>query len=373
MVKENISLTQLFMLIFNFLLGSAIVFGIGKEAKQDAWIAIFLATLIGIGLIYFYYSISRLLPNKNLFEIMEYCFTRPIAILLSLVYVIYFLYTATRMIRTFGEMITTAILPNTPLEIITLSIMLVIAYIIYLGLEVLARVAEIFTPYIVLFLMFVLIFLVTSGEIQLHNIEPVLGDGMKPILKVIFPSLLVFPFGELVVFTIVFSSIPQLKKNKKVAFLAVLIAGTVLAVASLLMTKRWGSIGDRFGYLKLLVILLFATGLFYLPGAFITEYWQLVTIRFILGVTMGGLIPLRVAYIRQEAPIAMQGEVLGYNTSLQFLGNIIGPSLGGVISGFFGFSSVFFTTSILLILCGAFLLTALRKQAKKEKTTSKAS
>lgn len=151
------------------------------------------------------------------------------------------------------------------------------------------------------------------------------------------------------------------------------VAFSATGLGNLLMTKRWGSIGDRFGYLKLLVILLFATGLFYLPGAFITEYWQLVTIRFILGVTMGGLIPLRVAYIRQEAPIAMQGEVLGYNTSLQFLGNIIGPSLGGVISGFFGFSSVFFTTSILLILCGAFLLTALRKQAKKEKTTSKAS
>ena len=126
MVKENISLTQLFMLIFNFLLGSAIVIGVGKDAKQDAWIAIILMTLIGIGLMYFYYSINRLLPNKNLFEIMEYCFTRPIAILLSLGYVIYFLYTTTRVIRTFGEMITTAILPNTPIEVITLSIMLVI-------------------------------------------------------------------------------------------------------------------------------------------------------------------------------------------------------------------------------------------------------
>ena len=241
MVKENISLTQLFMLIFNFLLGSAIVIGVGKDAKQDAWIAIILITLIGIGLMYFYYSISRSMPGKNLFEVMEYCFSRPIAILLSLVYVIYFLYTTTRVIRTFGEMITTAILPNTPIEIITLSIMLVIAYIIYLGLEVLARVAEIFTPYIVLFLIFVLIFLLTSGEIQLHNIEPVLGDGMKPILKVMFPSLLVLPFGELVVFTIILSSVTQLKKSKKVAFIAVLIAGTFLAVSSLLMVFTLGA------------------------------------------------------------------------------------------------------------------------------------
>ena len=69
MVKENISLTQLFILIFNYLLGSAIVIGLGKEALQDAWIAIVLTTFIGIGLMYLYYSINGFLPNKNLFEI----------------------------------------------------------------------------------------------------------------------------------------------------------------------------------------------------------------------------------------------------------------------------------------------------------------
>ena len=67
MVKENISLTQLFMLIFNFLLGSAIVIGVGKDAKQDAWIAIILMTLIGIGLMYFYYSISQIAARQESF------------------------------------------------------------------------------------------------------------------------------------------------------------------------------------------------------------------------------------------------------------------------------------------------------------------
>jgi spore germination protein KB len=240
MVKENISLTQLFMLIFNFLLGSAIVVGVGKEAKQDAWIAIILMTLIGIGLMYFYYSINQLLPNKNLFEIMEYCFTRPIAILLSLGYVLYFLYTTTRVIRTFGEMITTAILPITPIEVITLSIMLVIGYIIYLGLEVLARITEIFAPYVVLFLTLLLILLPVSGEIELHNTQPILGDGIKPILKAMFPSLLVFPFGELVVFTIILTSVKELKKSKKTALIAVLVAGIVLTVTSILMVVTVG-------------------------------------------------------------------------------------------------------------------------------------
>lgn len=46
--------------------------------------------------------------------------------------------------------------------------------------------------------------------------------------------------------------------------------------------------------------------------------------------------PVRMAYIRQAAPVAIQGEVLGYSTSLRFLGNVIGPVLGGVVAGFYG-------------------------------------
>ena len=233
MVKENISLTQLFVLIFNFLLGSSIVIGLGKDAMQNAWIAIFLMTFIGIGLMYLYYSINGLLPNKNLFEILEYCFTRPISILLSLGYVIYFLHATTRAIRTFGEMITTAILPNTPIEVITFSIVLVMAYILYLGIEVLARVSEIFTPYTVLFFILLLIFLLPN--IQFHNLQPILGDGIKPILKSMFPPMLLFPFGELIVFTVILTSVNKLRKGKKVSLIAVLTAGIFLVISTILV------------------------------------------------------------------------------------------------------------------------------------------
>ena len=244
MVKENISLTQLFVLIFNFLLGSAIVIGLGKEAKQDAWISIALMTFIGIGLMYLYYSLNALLPNKNLFEILEYCFTRPISIVLSLGYVIYFLHATARVTRTFGEMITTAILPNTPIEVITLSIVLVVAYILYLGIEVLARVSEIFTPYTVLFLMLVLIFLIPNIDFQ--QMQPILGDGMKPIIKSMSPPMLTFPFGELIVFSVILSSVNKLKKGKKISLIAVLTAGIFLVISTLLAIITVGA--DVFQY-----------------------------------------------------------------------------------------------------------------------------
>jgi DHA1 family multidrug resistance protein-like MFS transporter len=148
------------------------------------------------------------------------------------------------------------------------------------------------------------------------------------------------------------------------------IAFSAAGLGNLLMSRNWGKIGDKYGYLKILIILLFMAGIVYLPGAVVTNLWQLVMIRFALGISIGGIIPVRIAFIRQEAPIAMQGEVLGYNTSLRFLGNIIGPMLGGFISGYFGFSAVFLSTSALLIVSGVILLLSLMRNHKFIKQTT---
>jgi MFS transporter, DHA1 family, multidrug resistance protein len=147
------------------------------------------------------------------------------------------------------------------------------------------------------------------------------------------------------------------------------IAFSAAGLGNLLMSRNWGKIADQHGYIKILVILLFISGIVYLPGAAITNFWQLIIIRFVLGIAIGGIIPVRIAYIRQEAPIAMQGEVLGYNTSLRFLGNIIGPMLGGFISGYFGFSAVFISTSSLLIVSGVILFISMHRHPNLVKHT----
>ncbi|WP_026583217.1 MFS transporter [Bacillus sp. J33] len=160
--------------------------------------------------------------------------------------------------------------------------------------------------------------------------------------------------------------VSELHGPENLAFFAG-IAFSAAGAGNLLMARQWGKIGDEYGYIKTLVILLLLAGVFYLPGGFVTNMWQLVLVRFALGVTIGGIIPVRIAYIRQEAPVAMQGEVLGYNTSLRFFGNIIGPVMGGLISGYFGFSAVFVVTSMLLILSGLILLGAMNRHLKLAK------
>lgn len=324
MLKENISLMQLFTIMFHFLIGSSVVYGLGKEAKLDAWIAIIIATLIGIGLMYFYYSLNSLLPNKNLFNIMEYCFTRSVAIFFSFGYSIYFFYISCHIIRDFGELISTAVLFITPVEVIVLTFTLVIAYIVYLGLEVLGRVTEIFIPYLLGFIFLIIILLIVSGEIKLYYLEPVLGDGLKPVLKAIFPSLITFPFGELVVFTVILSSVTEFKKSKKVSLISVLIAGGVLTLGSLLTICTLG--GDAVQHTTFPLL---AASKRVAIGHFIERIEALVVFVMMLGILIKGSIYLyaglkgleyvfRMPYRYFVLPIAMIVSIFSILNAVNF-------------------------------------------------------
>ena len=191
----------------------------------------------------------------------------------------------------------------------------------------------------------------------------------KAILSGIFRHRLMF--NVMVVTTIIqignFSIQPllslyvaELTDAKDIAFLAG-ITFSAAGLGNLLFARRWGQLGDDIGYEKVLSILLVLSFIFVIPQAFVTELWQLIICRLLFGIAVGGMIPITTALVRREAPIDIQGEMMGYNTSFRFLGNIIGPMFGGIISGFIGISSVFIVTSSLFLVGFALLYYARRK------------
>ncbi|MEK3954391.1 Predicted arabinose efflux permease, MFS family [Psychrobacillus psychrotolerans] len=154
--------------------------------------------------------------------------------------------------------------------------------------------------------------------------------------------------------------VSQLTNSKEVALLAG-ITFSATGVGSLLFARTWGKLGDSIGYEKILSFLLIIAFVFIVPQAFVTELWQLIILRFLFGIASGGLIPITTALIRREAPIEVQGELMGYNTSFRFLGNIIGPMFGGFISGYIGISSVFFVTGALFLIAFVIIYYARKK------------
>jgi spore germination protein KB len=68
--------------------------------------------------------------------------------------------------------------------------------------------------------------------LKAENLMPVLGNGIRPVLKGTL-SAFTFPFGETVVFTGILSSLQRSRSVKKVYLTGLLIAGFFITISSL--------------------------------------------------------------------------------------------------------------------------------------------
>lgn len=142
--------------------------------------------------------------------------------------------------------------------------------------------------------------------------------------------------------------VSELTPSQEVAMLAG-ITFSAAGLGNIGFARFWGILSDHYGYERILSYLLVLCFIIIIPQAFVTDLWQLIGLRFLFGIVSGGLIPITTALIRREAPIEVQGEIMGYNQSFRFFGNIVGPILGGFVASLGGIHSVFYTTGILFL------------------------
>jgi MFS family permease len=130
-----------------------------------------------------------------------------------------------------------------------------------------------------------------------------------------------------------------------------IVAGMVMSAAalgSILSASRLGKLADRLGHIKVIVGCLLAAALLLIPQAFVTSGWQLIGLRFLMGLALGGLLPCVATVIRHNVPERSAGGVLGYSTSSQYVGQVAGPLAGGFVGGHIGMRAVFLGTSVLM-------------------------
>ncbi len=136
-----------------------------------------------------------------------------------------------------------------------------------------------------------------------------------------------------------------------------LVAGLTMSSAALgsILSASWlGKLADRAGSWNVIIGCLLAAAALLVPQALVTQGWQLVVLRFFMGLALGGLLPCIASVIRHNVPDSIAGKMLGYSTSAQYVGQVAGPLLGGVIGGHFGMRPVFFGTCALLMAGAAY-------------------
>ncbi|HWK47562.1 MAG TPA: MFS transporter [Stellaceae bacterium] len=145
----------------------------------------------------------------------------------------------------------------------------------------------------------------------------------------------------------------QLAPGQNVA----LIAGFVMAASALgsvLAAPRLGRLADRFGAWNVIIGCLAVSAALLIPQAVVTNAWQLVALRFLMGMSLAGLLPSINALIRHSVPDAVTGTMLGYAVSAQYAGQVVGPVVGGFVGGHFGMRPVFLATMVLMVVGALF-------------------
>jgi DHA1 family multidrug resistance protein-like MFS transporter len=141
------------------------------------------------------------------------------------------------------------------------------------------------------------------------------------------------------------------------------IAGGIFSIAGLFMVISapwWGRRTDRTGYRANLTIALGVVAACYVGHLVVTSLLVLVVLRAFLGFARGCILPSLYALTSVWAPPERQGGMMAIASSMTIFGNLIGPSIGGVVAGDFGVKAPFAVNSILLFMVSYAVWTFLR-------------
>lgn len=164
--------------------------------------------------------------------------------------------------------------------------------------------------------------------------------------------------------------ITQLSHNLNHVALIAGITFSASGLANIFAAPRLGKLSDRIGAHKVMLISLIAAGIIFIPQAFVTNPWELMVLRFMLGLTAAGLTPTVNILIKKITPTAITGRVFGFTMSAGYLGVFAGAILGGQVAAWLGSRYVFIVTGALLLINAGWVYFNVYKkiQAKRELT-----
>ncbi|MBT2667182.1 endospore germination permease [Bacillus sp. ISL-4] len=233
--KGKIGSRQLMILVILYTLGDSILVLpsiVTSEAEQDGWVSGIIGVAIAPLLVIFLYdALRKRYPDSTLVEYSQKILGKWLGIAVSLLFISYFFITTATYLSEIGDFMISQIMPDTPIQVIMILFMSVVLLAARLGLEPLARSAEIFFPFVVLLVSTLIILLLP--EIKFQNLQPVGEPGLKQVIRGSIPFI-VFPFIEPVAILMILPFVSQKDRIRKSLFVGQLLAGSVLIIITML-------------------------------------------------------------------------------------------------------------------------------------------
>lgn len=209
---DRITTHQAVMFVTNFIFGAGILTlprTITEKIKTpDSWIAITVTGLIITLVAVIILKLCQRYPNETFYQFNQKLLGKWLGLLLSFTVICYYIVLSAFEVRTMAETTRLFLLQGTPTWAIMMPFLWIGLYLVQGGVNVIARLLEIIFPITVLF--FLLVMSLGIGLFEVDNLRPVLGSGVRPVLKGLTTSSLSFAGFEILLFIYMFMK----EKNK---------------------------------------------------------------------------------------------------------------------------------------------------------------
>lgn len=235
-MKDKLRINQIFVLLVLTVWGSATLFFLGKGAKQDAWLVHVFGVSITLVITLIFIYLYREFPEDTIITYLPKIFGKVIGYPIAIIYIARFIYLGGRVLRDFCELILTTTLTGESLYSIGILLVIPCIYCAYLGIEVFAHLSELLIlVYVFVFISIYVMIYFTGGRFELSNILPILDNGLKPVFKETFPYMVIFPYGMVVLVSMLFRYVERPNKIKKYMVSALLVSALGLVINTILI------------------------------------------------------------------------------------------------------------------------------------------
>ncbi|MBJ7652006.1 multidrug efflux MFS transporter [Weissella confusa] len=225
---------------------------------------------------------------------------------------------------------------------------------------VLASLVSYRISFVITGIIFLLVFTLTLTMVkeEFTPIERGASPSRKEVFQMLkFPKLTIVLFTTTLIIQMVNQSISPIvalfvRELNHGAPSTTFLAGLVAAmpgIATMIAAPRFGRIGDRIGMNRMIMIGFALAFIFMLPTGFVTAVWQLVILRFMIGISDATMLPAVQTMLSKSTPREITSRIFAYNQSFQSLGAVAGPMLGTLVATYFDYNGIFMVSAALIV------------------------
>jgi len=181
--KGKITAFQMGVIMYPTILATAVLIVpaiSAKFARNDLWLSPLLASLSGFLTMALAYQLHRRFPKQSVIQYGEKIAGRAAGKAIGLLFLLFYLHTNGLIVRQYADFVSSAFMPNTPMIVISASLVAVVSLSVRSGIEGVAR-SSFFCS--LLFAGAAVILLPLIPDLDAKNILPIMEHGILPAIR----------------------------------------------------------------------------------------------------------------------------------------------------------------------------------------------